>query len=48
MNTRGVIMLLPVLLVALVAWTAGWLLGQKRVCDQVGGCVWKTGTTSAK
>lgn len=44
-SERGFVVLLLLIPVALFTWTAGWVLGQKRICDQtMTGCDWKTGT----
>lgn len=45
-SQQGFIFIPVVLAVAFVMWTAGWVLGQKRICDQAGKCVWHTGTAN--
>jgi hypothetical protein len=41
---KGFIFIPLLVVTAFVAWTSGWIWGQKRICDQGRGCVWKTGT----
>lgn len=52
--TRQGFIFIPILLaVTIVMWTAGWVLGQRRICGQYGAetgrrCTWTTGSANTR